>query len=310
MKISKILMFSFLLLCFVLPYITIAYAAEKPKYVGVSEGQEIVWNTLFDKDPVEEYFEDLGYTDEETIDNTVDLWFDSLSWDDDVVAWKVIVNDIRKEDDEDFHGSVTSEKDVNFVKVEVGIYETEDKSDASAWDDIDKVEKLKLYEREDQVFISIAYTGCVDQGALGLYFYTSDLIPQPEWPMFFTPKNLKWDDVAGDCDEEIEDRKLDEKYSVGSADVDYFFQKKTVGLEMNEEGSGNIEDFDAVMKYTGEGILYYYEYSYDGEPIAKFELDTIGGVYLIENWWWIALIAGAVIIAVIVIIVVVASKRR
>ncbi|HEY0090369.1 MAG TPA: hypothetical protein VGB37_16085 [Candidatus Lokiarchaeia archaeon] len=145
---------------------------------------------------------------------------------------------------------------------------------------------------------------------MGLFMWTSGVSPEPEWPLFFVPKNLKWDDVAGDSDEYLEDENMDDEYSVSSAKVDYFFQKKEVGIKLNREFTDKREDFDSTTKYTENGVLYYYEWTYDGDTIAKFELDSIGGVYLIENWWWIALIAGAVIIAVIIIVVVIAKKRR
>jgi len=308
MKISTKLMFCFFLLCFILPFIASAQAVDKPKYVGFNEGQQIVWNTVFDKDPLENYAEDLGFVTDDQIEIVVDNIWDPLEWDDDVVAWKVIVDAIGEEKDDNYDGEVGNEKDVNYVKIEFSIYETEDKSDANAWDAVDNFERYKFWEAEEKVYADIALG--VYTRSIGLYIWTTDVIQKPEWPLFVVPKNLHWDDIVEEVDTYLEDHNDDDHYSVGTAKVDYFFQKKGVGLRMNAESSGNIEEFDSIIKYTNDGILYYYEWSYDGDTIAKFELDTIGGVYIIENWWWIALIAGAVIVGVIIIVVVIAMKRR
>src|SRR3972149_2643143 len=113
MKKTKILMFCFIFLCFILPYIASAQGADKPKYVGFNEGQSVVWNTVFDKDPLENFAEDSGMVTDQQIEAFVDSIWDPLEWDDDAVAWKVIVDTIGEEKDDDYDGSVGDEDDVN-----------------------------------------------------------------------------------------------------------------------------------------------------------------------------------------------------
>jgi len=322
MKLSKILMFSFVLLCFILPYITIAQAADKPGYVGVNEDQEIIWNTEFDKGPLEDYAEDLGYAEGKPRDDFVAGLWDPSEFDDDAVKWKVIVKDISEEKDTDYDGNFIDVKDIDYVKLTIAIY---DQEEGEEWDDVDKSEKYKLYDSEEELYADQVIESMDDYGfGLGSLTVTSaPLAPidrSVEWPCFFVPKRLKLDDICEEIDDEVEgDISLynrDDKYDIGAEDVDYFFRKKDVGLTTSREALstetlfGPVEEFDSVIKFTDEGIMYYYEWSYDGDTIAKFELDSIGGVYLVENWWWIALIAGAIIIGVIIIVVVIAAKRR
>jgi hypothetical protein len=314
MKISKFLTFCFFFLCFILPYIALAHAADKPRYVGVNEDQEFVWNTAFDKDPIESYIEDSDPTaTEQEISDDAHAWFDFLEYDEDAVKWKVVVTDIDDEDEDDYEGENLKEKDINRVKLTIRIY---DQEEGAEWDDVDKSEKYKIYEPEERVYADMVIESLDDTGfGLGSMTLVDDtpIDYDVEWPCFFVPKNLHYDDIGSEVEDELEGDLFnrDDHYDVGTEDVTSFFRKKDVGLSTTvESGNTQVEDFDAVIKFTDEGIMYYYEWSYDGDPIALFELDTIGGDYLIENWWWIALIAGAVIIGVIIIVVVIAAKRR
>ncbi|MFX1385087.1 MAG: hypothetical protein ACFFBP_21905 [Promethearchaeota archaeon] len=315
MKRSRIFSICLLMTILIVPFIgmsTIVSAQNQPTYVGVNEGQVITWKTEFDDGPLEDFFEDLGVP-EASIDDAVDLVWDPLEYDDDVVAWKVIIDEIKDEDDVDYDGMHFDEKDVDYVKVVIAIYETEDQADANAWNVIDRVEKFILYSPEEKVYADLVYESFspIPEYELGKGLYTLDDDYDSEWPMFFTPKRLDWDDIVDEVDEKLEDENLDDEISISEEKATFFFQEREVGLETNMEDESDIlEDFDSSIKFTNDGVMYYYEWSYDGDTIAKFELDTIGGVYLIENWWWIALIAAGVVVLVIVIIVIIKVKKR
>ena len=334
MKKSKVFSIFLLMTILIVPLMamaTMVTAADKPKYCGVNEGQVITWNTEFDDGPLEDYIEDRfgEHLTNIQMDAYLEALWDPLEYDDDVVAWRVTIEDIEKEKDKDYDGEHFDENDVDYVRLEISIYETEDKMDLDAWEAVDRIEKFNLFDDEEKVYADFLREGADDQG-MGLYYYSpngdyiADLAApgvtpmEPEWPMFFIPKSLDFDDVVDEVEEltEREIPAIDDYYSVGTEDINYFFQDKDVGFDTNLEyipGSytyvSKPEDFDSTIKFTDDGIMYYYEWSYDGDTIAKFELDTIGGVYLIENWWWIALIAAGVGVLIIVIIILIKRKR-
>ncbi len=294
MKISKMVLCILLSISLLLPYIPFAYAVEKPDYVGFNEGDEFIWTTTFDKGPVEDYLEDRGYS-EAYAENFTDWYFDINDWDDDTVAWKIIIIEFIETDDTDWNGLTDDdEDDVDYLKYKYSIWETEDLADNNAWDDIDKSEKARLYEAEEVVYSDIAYYGD------GLFM------------RFFVPKNLKWDKIKSNLNDYYEDKNLDDEYDASTETVTYFFTEKAVGLKVIEEEEHNddVDEFETIARYNDNGIAYYLEWSYDGEPIYKFELSTYGQsrVYFIENWWWMSLIAIGVIAGLIVLIVLI--KKR
>ncbi|TFG23699.1 MAG: hypothetical protein EU529_06610 [Promethearchaeota archaeon] len=348
MKVSKAILYGLLIVSLLLPYIAVGHAAQ-PNYLGVNENQEFIYNTEFDNGPLEDYFEDWGVTDPETRDRYADAIFDQLEFDDDIVSWKVFVDDIKDDDDTDYDGAIDDEDDVGYVKTKINIYEKEEEGD---WEDLDKSESFKIWEGEEIVYSDYLLASFADQLipyttpsgtqtfipvqlGMGLYYYSItkqftptgpvmqdpfDWVVSPEWPMFFAPKNLDYDDVADDCDEWIEDRgyvsdygtNLEDRVSVGAPDVNYFFRDRDVGLWTNVELIGDFEEFDSEIRFNNDGIMYYYEWTYDGDIIAKFELTQWGfsAVYITENWWWIALIAGAVIIGLIVLVVYIIIRKK
>ncbi|MFX0186917.1 MAG: hypothetical protein ACFE8A_04175 [Candidatus Hodarchaeota archaeon] len=302
MKVSKILVYGMLMVSLLMPYIAVGYAADKPRYLGVSEGQEVIWKTEFDKGPLEDYFEDIGLS-ELVAEQNADTFFSWYDWDDDVEAWKIYVEDIRDEkesDWDDITNRLDDEDDVKHVKILVNMYETEDLSDAEAWDDFDKLESYTIYEAEEIVYAEIALHGLQDILGIGLY-------------QFVVPKNLKWNKIVNEIDDWLDDNNLEDTRAVDDVEVNYFFQDKGVGIKTNRESTtAGVEDFDSETRYTDDGILYYYEYEYDGDTIAKFELSILGQslVYTLENWWWITLIVVAAIIGVIILIIVIKKKRK
>ncbi|MFX1412158.1 MAG: hypothetical protein ACFFA6_17595 [Promethearchaeota archaeon] len=342
MKRSRIFSIFLLMSILIVPLIGMStmVAADTPNYVGVNEGQEITWNTEFDDGPLEDWLEDRygEYYPADEMEKRFDEIWDPLEYDDDIVAWRVTIKDISKEKDMDYDGDYFNENDVDYVKLKISIYGTEDKMDPDGWESIDRSDNFIIYDDEEEVYADFLRKGAdqfhlgtiANAPGMGLYYYspngdyTADwkagVVPMlPEWPMFFIPKGLDFDDVADEVEEfsEKELPSIDDDYSVSTEDVKYFFQDKEVGLDTNLEfipGSylfvTEPEDFDSTIKFNNDGIMYYYEWSYDGDIIAKFELDSIGGVYLIENWWWIALIAAGVIVLVIVIIIIIKVKRK
>ena len=274
-------------------YYDIAYAAQKPNYVGISEGDEYIWKTTFDKGPLENYFEDLGFS-ESFAENITDWFFDAYDWDDDVVGWKLIIIEIKDEDDRDYNGIIDDEDDVNYVKFKFSIWETEDLTDPNGWDDIDKSEKDIMYESEEIVYADTLLIGFTPWHYWGL------------GTVFFVPRGLDWGKVVNEVDDWLEDHNEDDELSVSTAKVNFFFQDKEVGVKTSTDfDNDELDDFESDTRYNDNGIMYYWIWTYDGDIIAEFELTTYGQsrVYFIENWWWMSLIAIGVVAGIIVLIV-------
>ncbi len=230
---------------------------------------------------------------ETVAENFTDWYFDVNDWDDDTVAWKIVIIEFIETDDTDWNGFTDDdEDDVEYLKYKYSIWETEDLADNNAWDDIDKSEKARLYEAEEVVYSDAAYFGD------GL-------------SLLFVPKNLKWDKIKSSVNDYYEDTNKDDEFDASTETVTYFFTEKDVGLSVLEESKNDdVDDFETIARYTDNGIAYYLEWSYDGDPIYKFELSKYGQnlVYTIENWWWMSLIAIGVIVGLIVLIVLIKKK--
>ena len=92
MKKTKFLLFGLLLASMLIPYISVVHAKKKPKYVGISEGDTFIWNTEFDKGPLEDYYMD-DYNEYGITEETAEEWanddFRYYHWDEGYVQWKI-----------------------------------------------------------------------------------------------------------------------------------------------------------------------------------------------------------------------------
>jgi len=272
------------------PIISTAVAAEKPSYVGFNEDQRIIWNTVFDKGPLQKYYEDAGYS-EEVAEIIADADFEAFDWNEKVVAWKLYIADIKEEKEEKLYG-----EKYDRVKYIFSEYKTKDLNDPDAWKKVEENEAGTLFEPDEELYwhaVSLEY------GVM----------------LLLIPKKLNFGDIVDEVEDHIIDKYNLDKTNDASIDevkVQYFLSKKSVGIstEFNYKDTDDTDSFESISKYTDDGILYYYEYMYGGDTIAKYELQGIFGAYFVENWWWIAIIGVAVIVVIVVIVIVVIKKRR
>ena len=292
-KVYIILLFCLLMIPGITPFIPSGHAVNKPNYVGFNEGQEFIWLTQFDKDPYQDYLEDLGVP-KDWAENYTDYIFDMNDWDDDAVAWRIYIIEYIEKDDDDWTGTTDDdEDDVEYLRFKYSIWEADDLGAPDPWDAIDRNEKSRLYEPEEVVYSDMAYWGD------GL-------------SLLFVPKGLNWDKIKSNLNDYYEDQDIDDRYDASTEDVMFFFMNKEVGLKVTEESNNkDVDDFECIAKYTSDGIAYYLEWSYDGDPIYIFELSTFGFsmVFLIENWWWITLIIVGAVVALVVVIIVLKKRK-
>jgi len=291
MNIKKAIFFVLIIVSLLLPFVAMAQAQKVPKYVGIKEGTTYTWKTEFDDGPLADYYEDLGLP-ADVAEAAAENDFDNYELSTKTEAWKIYIVDLYPEVEEDVWGTGVKYDRVKYV---YNWYKTKDATDPDAWKKVEKYDTSKIYEPDED-----------------LYRHFVDI----EWGIdaFFLPKRLHFEDIVDHIDETYENDKDDDNHdaAISTVKTQFFLQKKIVGIttEWNWKLTSDMESFESISKYTDDGILYYYEWTYDGDIIEKLELDTIGGTYLIENFWWIALVAGAVIVAVIVVVIVIIVKKK
>lgn len=310
MKYSKIILFGLLVITLLIPFASIAHAAKTPGYVGIKEGQTYTWTTEFDAGPLEDYYEDRGKTKEDAEEEAwEDLeWFE---WEEEVTEWKLTIHYIRSEDDVyivDEWDSIADEYD--YVKYIYTLKEYD--GDVDWWRKIEDYQTAYLLEPDEEFW---AKKYCSFRYGVRFSSSKADHI----FPALFVPKNLDWDEVARWMEKPLSPREEEDYYKAKEIKIQHFLGKKQVGLYTERDRSDfypeyekDLDTFETISKYNDDGILYYYEYTYDGDIIAKFELKGMMGYYgyIIENWWWMSLIAGAMFVGVIILIVVIIKLKK
>jgi hypothetical protein len=272
MKSTKIIFFLLITSMFLLPFINFATAAKTPNYVGIKEGDEIIWTTYFDDDPMEDYYEDAGMS-EAWIDNETDHMFDD-EYDKDVVGWKIKILEIEKEDDDDGDEYVEYTYKL-YIKEEDGDWEVEDKKD-----------KAKIWKYDEDVYVDMAYFGLLS---------------------LVIADNVKWGKLAEELDDELDD-DFDGNDESAGAEVEtslFFFMEKENGIStfMNEDEE-DFDDWTTTAQYNDTGILMYGNYAYDDDIFFEFELQY----RIVYEWWWAAVVI-AVAAVVIVVVIIIVKKR-
>ncbi|TFG22114.1 MAG: hypothetical protein EU529_11555 [Promethearchaeota archaeon] len=311
MKYSKIILFGLLVITLLIPFASIAHAAKTPGYVGIKEGQTYTWTTEFDQGPLEDYYEDRGKTKEEAEE---DAWDDmeDFEWEEEVVEWKLSIHEIRDEDEIFIEGYpfITLSDDYDFVKYVYSLKELD--GDVWYWRPIDTYQTAKIFEPDEELWGKTQTS----------FRYGISIVNTPRsdlsYPAMMVAKNLDWDEVA---------RWMEKPYTPAQKEyreaneikIQYFLGKKQVGIYTEWDPSlyypqyeKDLGTFESISKYNDDGILYYYEYTYDGDIIAKLELKGYQGnyVYIFENWWWMVLVAGAAVVGVIILIVVIIKLKK
>lgn len=284
MRSNKILFALLITSMLLLPFINFATAAPTPNYVGIEEGDEIIWDVYINPGQYQDYIEDLGFSEEFADNYTDELFDDELN--DDVVGWKIKILELEEEDES---------HDEEFVEYKYKLYTREDEAD---WEVEDKKDDKDIWKFDDelyaeQMFIAIAFA------QIGII--SSELIP------FVVANNVKWGKTAEELDDEL-DKEFDKSDESAGAEVAtdmYFFTQKENGISIFANGDEDkYEDFTIVAQFNDDGILMYYNLAYDDDTIIELELQY----RLVYIWWWAAVVVA--VAAVVIVIVIIVIKRR
>lgn len=118
--------------------------------------------------------------------------------------------------------------------------------------------------------------------------------------------NINWEKLADEVDEELDD-EYDGNEEEGSAKtVNSLYKDNGISTSINIDDD-DFDDFDSISQYNDDGVLMYYEWSYDGDPIILLELD---GKFFYE--YWHVILAGTIIgvIAVVFVIIIIKKIRK
>jgi len=280
MKMSKILPVYLIMSILFLPFISFAAAAKKPGFVGINEGQYYIWKTTFDKDPYEEYLKDAGYT-EAQIETQVDALFDENNWDKDIEGWKIYIIEIEEE--MDFY---YKRDEVYYVPYLYNFYETEDLQ-ANDWERKQHNARAELIEYDK-------------------YYYLDNTGWSTGFSFLFIDKKVDWGELA----DKLEDN-MDAWNAKGDADDEsrfYYYREVGCGIstEFEPEDTSDTEDFESVSRYNNDGVLIYYEWTYDGEIIAQIEIDY----RFLYEYGSIILIIGTGVVGLLVVIIIIRTTKR
>jgi len=263
-------------------------ANDKPDYVGINENDVFIWKITIDKDPfedyLEDYLEDVGLSDafiEEFIDNMTDLIFDD-EWDEDVKGWKMVILDIKNEKEFDYDNDENDQ-----VPYLYNFYTTED-YDKKDWDkeEMNGRGGIAKYDKDFYVWRTDTSFG------MGLYYG-------------IVANNINWEKLADEVDEEFDDEWDGKDESAGAKVAKSEYKNNGISTFWNPD-EDEFDDFEATSQYNDDGVLMYYEWSYDGDPIIILELE---GKFFYEYW---EIILGVTIagVAVVVLIVVIIKRRK
>lgn len=262
--------------------------AATPSYCGVENNDSFTFNTTYDEGPLKDRREDMG-EEADMSEDAIDDWVDELDTNEDLTELKIVILDV---DDEE-----KSPWGDDGVRI---IYNVHIKEGDDEWD----------LESEDETFAVWDY----DKDVYDLSFFVLD------WEFEFDTDDLEWEDYKylrtenpwfistkvdwGEVEEEIEEYLEDD---LDYDDVSVKADKDANSLEINMDNDED-DDIEAVtyfIEYDNNGVLMYYEWQYDGDPIIIVERQ---GKFFIDNMLWI--IIGAIGIVVVVIVIIVLVKRR
>ncbi|TFG01624.1 MAG: zinc ribbon domain-containing protein [Promethearchaeota archaeon] len=282
MKKKKVFYVLFLWGLFLLPFVNLAVA--KPNYVGIDEGDSFIWRTEFNKGPYEDYWIDAGYSDSYA-ENLTDYLFDVWDIDTDVEGWKVVILEIKSEKDD-----VYKSDDIYWVDYLYNFYESE--VGISDWDREESNERGDIIEYDEDLYLDNT-------------LWSWGLL---KW---FLATDVNWRELANNLEDEMD--YWNEEGEASAEYRNYFFSRIHCGISTtwNPEDTSETEDFESVARYTEDGVLMYYEWTYDGKTIWEIELD---GRFLYENGWWliplIVIVIGLVIVPVTIVSIVMVRKKH
>lgn len=258
----NILIFSLLLIA----SINVGVATED--YVGVSEGDEYIWNLTVSEKEIEDFAKDV-YGEEywKQMEDSWDDGADDMGINDDWTQYsglKIVVEDISSEFDSSSSYYYYSNSSYKYVLIEIEAYYSED---MSTWTSIkDTMEDYYEAEYNQPYNMPDINVPILDPDDL-TYEMMSFMMYSP-----FMPLGFDWSEFVEDLNEGYEE------YG-GSSSMDFEATALSNGLtlEMDDMPSmegGTIDDISSTITYNEKGVLSYFDIMYGTVYLAKVQLQT------------------------------------
>jgi len=282
-----------LLWLFLLSSVSFAFAAT-PGYVGVENNDVYTWNTTYDEGPLKDYREDVG-EEAGAPDDAIDDWVDELDTDEDLTQIKIVILDV---DDEE-----KTPWGEDGVRIIYNYYTKEEEND---WDLEHEDETWAVWKYDKDFYkhgagfleFNWKHEYDVDEGEWEDYKY---LVANNQW---FISTKANWKEIKDEFEEWYED---DEDYDEVKITIED--GKAGIQITLDEDEDDEIEADTWIIEYDDNGVLMYYEWQYDGDPIVIVEtLESQIRHFINENMLWI--IIGAIGIVAVIVIVIVLIKRK
>ena len=263
--------------------------AATPGYVGIQENDTFTFDVMYDEDVLEDYYED--YWEEVGVpESLIDDWIEAnIDVDEDIIGVRIVILDVDDEEKDPW-----GEDGVRII------YNFHENDEDKGWDLEEQDETWAVWDYDEDVYVSLWNFGFWweydDDGAI------EKLESENAW---FISTKIDWDDIEEELEEFYED---DADYEDVSVKIDK--DNKRIVMELDEDEDDDVEKEGYIIQYDDNGVLMYYENSYDGDPIVIVETqESQIRQFISENMIWIIL--GAIgVVAVIIILVVVIFKRR
>ena len=199
------------------------------------------------------------------------------AWDEDVVGWRIVILEIKDEKEYEVEG-----EEYDGVPYLLNWYITED-TNLRDWKEEETNENGDLLEYDKDFYV---YRTSVMRG---LYY-------------LIAANNINWKSVVNGLNDEYDDDWDGEDQKAEAAVVSsmYYFRYKDIGINVvwNPDDE-HYEDFDSTSLYNDDGVLVYYDWTYDGDTILSLQIERIFFFF----YGWIIVVASVAGVAVVVLVV-------
>jgi len=280
--------------------------AATPKYVGIQANDTFEWNTTYDEDPLEDFYEDLeeaGYISEATLE----YWEEAIEVEEDLVKAKITILDVNDEE--------TDPWGEDGVKITYNYYLMEEDEEY----DLEKQDETFGIWKYDEDIYGDEKNFATDEFGLCTYHFfefrwdadtDGPLDEHEQWkfvegenPWFISTK-VDWKEVV----EELED-KYEDDYDYDDVSIRREKDANKLYITLDEDEDDEVEAEKWIVEYDDNGVLMHYEWQYDGDPIVIVQTQVSQiREFISDNMIWI--IIGAIGIVAVIIVIIVLIKRR
>lgn len=240
--------------------------------------KEYIYSTNFYKEPLKNYFKDIGLSTDES-ELLTDYYFEYNSMSELTVQWKLIVQFISSEKTFTY-----KDKEIDYNTIHYDLIRYHAVNDESKKHTIENDITTRIYDYSRNWYTD---------------YYLNQLVNLEISPYqarnFFLAKNIHWQTISDMLEKRINDETQDVRViSVNiNHDVGIQFRYKDLDLDMD-----TIEFTD---KYNNDGVLYYKSLRYNNERIYEFRLEMFSDI-IFEYLYYIIFVISIIILLAIIII--------